>query len=174
MILFIQCMILCILFTILILPAQYRNPLTQFASYPTAIKKRVYELPQYNDYIATVERKNWKKKLFGALLISVLLAVLVYFSGKRTFEAAFIHVFLLFFVFSLYDLIVFVLNLYDLIVIDIIIFFHSKKLMIPGTEDMIEEYRNPRHHIIGALKGCAIGTAVAFISASLVLIIALI
>jgi len=162
-ILFIQCLILCILFTILILPAQYRNPLSQFASYPTAIKKRVYELPQYKDFIASVEHKNWKRKILGTLLIAVLLAMLVYFSGKRTFEMAFFHVFVLFLV----------VNLYDLIVFDLIIFCHSKKLMIPGTEDMKEEYRNPMHHIIGALKGCAIGTAVAFIAASLIFIIGL-
>ncbi|MGC6175086.1 hypothetical protein [Lacrimispora sp. 38-1] len=163
MILFIQCLILCILFTILILPAQYRNPLSQFASYPIAIKKRVYELPQYKDFITSVEHKNWKRKILGTLLIAVLLAVLVYFSGKGTFETAFFHVFVLFIV----------VNLYDLIVFDLIIFCHSKKLMIPGTEDMKEEYRNPMHHIIGALKGCAIGTLVAFISASLVFIIGL-
>ncbi len=163
MILFIQCVILCILFTILILPAQYRNPLSQFASYPTAIKKRVYELPQYKDFIASVEHKNWKRKLLGTLLSAVLLAMLVYFSGKRTFEMAFFHVFVLFLV----------VNLYDLIVFDLIIFCHSKKLMIPGTEDMKAEYRNPMHHIIGALKGCAIGAAVALIAASIIFIIGL-
>jgi hypothetical protein len=164
MILFIQCIILCILFTILILPAQYRNPLTQFASYPTAIKKRIYELPQYKDFISSVEHKNWKRKILSTLLIVMLLAVIVYFSGKRTFETAFFHVFVLFLV----------VNLYDLIVLDLIIFCHSKKLMIAGTEDMKAEYRNPMHHIIGALKGCAIGTVVALLSASLVVIIGLV
>ncbi len=68
---------------------------------------------------------------------------MVYFTGKRTFAAAFFHVFVLFLV----------VNLYDLIVLDLIIFCHSKKLVIPGAEDMKEEYRNPMHHIIGALKG---------------------
>lgn len=158
-----QCLILCILFTILILPAQYRNPLSQFASYPTAIKKRVYELPQYKDFIASVEQKNWKRKILGTLLIVVFLTVVVYFSGKTTFETAFFHVFILFLV----------VNMYDLIVCDLIIFCHSKKLMIPGTEDMIAEYKNPMHHIIGALKGCVIGSLVALISATLIFIIGL-
>jgi hypothetical protein len=90
----------------------------------------------------------------------MLLAAIAYFSGKRTFETAFFHVFVLFLV----------VNLYDLIVLDLIIFCHSKKLMISGTEDMKAEYRNPIHHIIGALKGCAIGTVVAFLAASLVFI----
>ncbi len=45
--------------------------------------------------------------------------------------------------------------------------------MISGTVDMAKEYRNPMHHIIGAFKGCAIGSVVAFISASLVFFIGL-
>lgn len=163
MLLLIQCLILCILFTFLILPAQYRDPLSQFASYPTAIKRRVQELPQYKDFIASVEQKNWKRKILASLLGAVLLALMAYFSGKDTFATAYVHVFVLFMS----------VNLYDLIVLDLIIFCHSKKLMIPGTEDMKKEYRNPVHHIIGALKGCIIGTVAALISSLLVFVIAL-
>lgn len=164
MMLFIQCLIACVLFTVLILPAQYRDPLSQFASYPTAIKKRVCELPQYKDFIASVEQKNWKRKIAGTLLIALLLGGVAYFSGKRSFEMAFYHVFVLFFV----------VNMYDLIVFDLIIFCHSRKLMIPGTEDMKEEYKDPKHHILGAVKGCAIGTVVALVSAAFVILLSLI
>lgn len=45
--------------------------------------------------------------------------------------------------------------------------------MIPGTEDMKEEYRNPTHHIIGALKGFVISAVAALLAASLVLVIGL-
>lgn len=159
MLLLAQCLILCAIFTLLILPPLYRNPLSQFASYPTAIRKRIYALPQYRAFIASVEQKNWMRKILGALLIVALMAAVAYFSGKRTFEAAFIHVFVL----------LSVVNLYDLIVLDIIIFCHSKRLMIPGTEDMIEEYRNPKHHVIGALKGVGICAVAALLAASLVL-----
>ncbi|MEK3901411.1 hypothetical protein [Paenibacillus sp. FSL R7-0179] len=161
MLLLIQCLILCVIFSIAILPAQYRNPLSQFASYPTAIKRRVYELPQYKEYISSIERNNWKRKILSVILFAIFFAFVAFFSGNQTFSSSFFHVFVLFLS----------VNLYDLIVLDIIIFCHSKKLMIPGTEDMREEYCNPKHHIIGALKGGAIGTAVSVISASLVLIL---
>ena len=164
MMLFIQCLTACVLFTVLILPAQYRNPLSQFASYPTAIKKRVYELPKYKDFIASVEQKNWKRKIAGAFLVAVFLGGVAYFSGKRTFEMAFYHVFVLFFA----------VNMYDLIVFDLIIFCHSRKLMIPGTEDMKEEYKDPKHHILGAAKVCAIGTVVALVSAAFVILFSVI
>lgn len=163
MILFIQSIILCLIFTILILPAQYKNPLSQFASYPVAIKKRVYELPQYQEFITSIEHKNWKRKIVGALIIAILLAIVAYFTGKRTFETAFVHVFFLFLA----------INLYDLVVLDLIIFCHSKKLMIPGTEDMEKEYHNPVHHIVGTLKGCIIGTVIAALSASFIFLVQL-
>lgn len=163
MLLFLQCLILCSLFTLLILPAQYRDPFSQFASYPTKIRQRVYSLPQYKSSINKIEKKNWKRKILGSLLLTVLFAVIAFYSGKRSFTSAFAHVFVLFST----------VNLYDLIVLDLIIFCHSKKLMIPGTEDMIKDYRNPKHHIIGALKGCLIGIFVALISAFFVVLIGL-
>lgn len=159
--LILQCFILCFIFTLAILLAQYKNPLSQFASYPAAIKKRVYELPQYKDFIDTVEHKNWIRKIGGSLFVAVILALAAYLSGKNTFSTAFFHVFILFQS----------VNLYDVIVFDLIIFCHSKKLMIPGTEDMIKEYRDPVHHLKGALIGLAIGTAVALVSAFFVYII---
>lgn len=89
MLIFIQCLILCAVFTLAILPAQYRDPLSQFASYPTAIRKRVYELPEYREYINKTERKNWKRKIAGSVLIAVVLALLAFYSGNRTFQTAF-------------------------------------------------------------------------------------
>lgn len=159
MLLLIQGLILCVIFSAAILPAQYRNPLSQFASYPAAIKHRVYELPQYKEYISSVERKNWKRKMAGTLVCTVVFALIAWFSGAQTFLSAFFHVFILFLS----------VNLFDLIILDLIIFRHSKKLIIAGTEDLREEYRNPTHHIIGALKGVVIGTAVSLISALFVL-----
>jgi hypothetical protein len=58
----------------------------------------------------------------------------------------------------------FVVNLYDLIVLDITIFCHSKKVIIKGTEDMTKEYKNPKHHILGFIKGIFIGFIVSIMS----------
>ena len=65
---------------------------------------------------------------------------------KNSFSSAFVHVFILFSA----------VNVYDLIVLDLFVFAHCKKVIIPGTEDMIMEYRDPVHHIKGALKGLII------------------
>ncbi|OZV12819.1 hypothetical protein CIW83_07550 [Tissierella sp. P1] len=62
----------------------------------------------------------------------------------------------------------FAVNLYDLFVLDIGLFCHSKKTRISGTEDMDEAYRNPKHHIRGAIIGTFLGVVVALLSGGLI------
>lgn len=161
MALFIQCIVLCSLFTLVILPPQFKNPLSQIASYPPAIRQRVASLPQYKDILGVTRKKNVARKIVGTLIAIILLAFLAYFSGKTNFTQSFIHVFILFLV----------VNLYDLIVLDLIVFPNSKKVVIPGTEDMVADYKNPVHHIKGAVKGVVIGLAVAALAGGIVEII---
>ena len=159
MLLILECIILCIIFTILIIfPSIKKGPLTGIMSYPPAIRKRVEELPQYADVIKSVERKHMSKKIVAVFVFAFFLAIVAYLSGAKTFSSVFYHVFIL----SL------AVNIYDLIVLDIIYFCHSKRSMIPGTEDMIDEYRKPWYHIYGALIGILIGAVIAVLSASIV------
>lgn len=161
MALFIQCIILCIIFTLLILIPQFKNPVSQITSYPPAIRKRVESLPQYKNSLSQTKKKSIIRKIVGTLVAVIFLALLACFSGKTTFISAFIHVFVLFFT----------VNMYDLIILDFLIFPNSKKVIIPGTEDMIAEYKNPLHHIKGACKGTLIGVVAAILAASLVVLI---
>ncbi|KOY67482.1 hypothetical protein AN649_02810 [Clostridium sporogenes] len=55
-----------------------------------------------------------------------------------------------------------------MLVLDIGIFCHSKKTRIPGTEDMDKEYRNPLHHVKGAVIGTVIGAVVALLAGGMV------
>lgn len=151
MVLFIQCVVFCILFTLAILPAQYKDPINMVMSYPPNIIKRVEELPQYQGTIKQREKAHISKKLGGLVFFVFLFSAVAYFSGCRSFGTAFFHVFTLFAV----------VNLYDLIVLDWGIFCHSKKLRIPGTEDMDKDYKNYVFHIRGAVIGFALGFAVA-------------
>jgi len=61
--------------------------------------------------------------------------------------------------------------MYDLVIFDLIVFAHSKKVVIPGTEDMVSEYKNPIHHIKGACKGIIIGIIAATLASGIVVII---
>ena len=157
-VLLIQCIVLCAIFTVLILPPQFKNPLSQIASYPPKIRERVKHLERYKDSLSQTQKRNVARKIAGALIAVIILAAMAYFSEKTRFVPAFIHVIILFLA----------VNLYDLLILDFIVFPNSKRVVIPGTEDMVSEYRNPMHHIKGALKGVAIGTAVALLAGGLV------
>ena len=76
----IQCIVCCVVFTLIILPAQYKDPLCMIASYPPAVRKRVSELPQYKDVIMTKEKKHKGKKVFGILFFAGALAAIAYAS----------------------------------------------------------------------------------------------
>lgn len=154
MVLFIECVVCCVLFTLIILPAQYKNPISMIMSYPPEIIKRVESLPQYKGTIKQKERAHISKKIAGLVFFVFLLSGVAYWSGCRSFGAAFGHVFTLFLA----------VNLYDIIVLDWGIFCHSKKLRIPGTEDMEKEYRNYMFHVKGAGIGIVLGLIVALLS----------
>lgn len=154
MVLFIQCVVLCVFFTLVILPAQYKDPINMIMSYPPGIRKRVEELPQYKGIIKQREKAHIGKKVFGIIFFVLVLSGISYSSGCRSFGATFVHVFTLFFV----------VNMYDLLVLDWGIFCHSKKLRIPGTEDMEKEYKDYMFHVRGACIGIALGVVVAVLS----------
>lgn len=50
-----------------------------------------------------------------------------------------------------------IVDWYDCFVIDWIWVCHSKKLIIPGTEDLMDSYKDYRFHFIASLKGMVIG-----------------
>jgi len=106
MILLIQCIVCCALFTIVILPAQYKDPIKMIMSYPPEIIKRVETLPQYKNTIKQREKSHISKKIAGLVFFVVLFAVVAYLSDCRSFTSTFIHVFILFVAVNLYDLLV--------------------------------------------------------------------
>lgn len=96
--------------------------------------------------------------MFGIVLFIFVLTLIAYLSGCKDFKSTFIHVFTIFLV----------VNLYDLIVLDWGIFCHSKKLKIPGTEDMEKEYKDYFFHVKGAFIGIILGLIVALSSGCII------
>jgi hypothetical protein len=56
------------LFTLIIIPPLYKNPLGQIISYPPKIRKRVEELPEYKNNIRIKEKKQAIKKICALFL----------------------------------------------------------------------------------------------------------
>ncbi|WP_027632985.1 hypothetical protein [Clostridium hydrogeniformans] len=158
MILVVECIVACVIFTLVILPSLYKEPIKHIMSYPLAIRKRVESLPQYKDIIQTKKKRHLTIKIIAIFVFAIILAAVAYLSGAKSFSEAYLHVFTLFLV----------VNVYDMLVLDIGIFCHSKKTRIPGTEDMDKEYRSPLHHVRGAVIGTIIGAVVALIAGGIV------
>ena len=164
MLLVIECMISCIIFAVIVLPKQYKDPVKYIMSYPPEIRKRVESLPEYKNSIKRTEKKHILKKLIAVFVCVTLLSAVAYFSGAKTFQAAFLHVFILFLA----------IDLFDVIVLDIGVFCHSKKLRIAGTEDMDKEYKNYLFHVKGGIKGIILGVVVSLLSACIIYIVSII
>ena len=161
MLLMMECVIACALFALVVLWTQYKEPIKYIMSYPPEIRKRVESLPQYKDSIQATEKKHISKKIAAVLASMVVLAAIAYFSGARTFQTAFVHVFILFAS----------VDLFDAFVLDIGVFCHSRKLRIPGTEDMDKAYKDYAFHLVGAVKGIVLGAVLSLISAGMVHVI---
>lgn len=148
MIIFIESIILCVIFTLMVY-IMSRKPIKTLYNYPPKIQKRVKSLDEYKDDIPTQENKVVTKILASVLFLIIICLVLRYINGYTTFIESFGYGFLLWSV----------VNLYDVIVLDIIWFCHDKYFVFKGTEDMVDEYHNYWFHI----KGFFIGEILALV-----------
>ena len=160
MILVIESIALCVLFTIIVY-IMSREPIKTLYNYPSKIQERVKSLEKYKDKIPTQKNKIFAKSLASILIIVIISLIIRYVNGYTTFIEGFGYGFLLWTI----------VNIYDAVVMDIIWFCHDPYFVFKGTEDMVDEYHNYWFHIKGSLIGevlalviCAIvGLVIQFI-----------
>ena len=152
MIIVIESIILCLIFTIMVY-FMSREPIKTLYNYPPKIQERVKSLEEYKDMIPTEENKVVAKIVASIIFLVIICIVLRYINGYETFIESFGYGFLLWTI----------VNLWDVIVLDIIWFCHDKHFVFKGTEDMVDEYHNYLFHI----KGFFIGEGLALIICSL-------
>ena len=152
MIIVIESIVLCALFTIMVYVIS-REPIKTLYNYPPKIQERVKALDEYKEKIPTQENKVVAKIIASIVFLIIICIVLRYINGYTTFIDSFKYGFLLW-----TDV-----NLYDAIVLDIIWFCHDKHFVFKGTEDMVKEYHNYWFHI----KGFFIGEILALVICTL-------
>ena len=153
MIIVIESIILCVVFTLMVY-AISREPIKTLYNYPPKIQERVKSLEEYKDKIPTQQNKIVAKSIASICIIVIISLILRYVNGYTTFVEGFSYGFLLWTI----------VNLYDAIVLDIIWFCHDKYFVFKGTEDMVDEYHNYWFHI----KGFFIGETLALIICAIV------
>lgn len=157
MIIVIESVILCILFTVMIYIIS-REPINTLYNYPPKIQERVKSLKEYKDKIPTQKNKLFAKTMASILFLIIICVVLRYINGYTTFIDSFKYGFLLWTI----------VNLYDVLVLDIIWFCNDKRFVLKGTEDMVGEYHNYLFHIKGFFIGELLALIICTISALII------
>lgn len=152
MILIIESIVLCIIFTIMVY-IMSRNPIKTLYNYPPKIQERVKTLEEYKDKIPTKKNKLLAKSLASIFIIIIISLILRYINGYTTFIEGFGYGFLIWTI----------VNIYDVIVMDIIWFCHDPYFVFKGTEDLKEEYHNYWFHIKESLIGELIALVICVI-----------
>lgn len=165
MIFLIESIVLCLIFTLTVPLYGLHDPLAMIDSYPPAIVARAEELS-----LVSRERKQRAPKVIAAklafcLTVAIVLAALLrIFNGADTFLTGFVTSFLLWLV----------VDWYDALVIDCLWFCHSKRFIIPGTEDMTAAYHDYGFHIRQSCIGAFIGLPVCLLTGGLTALLAVI
>ena len=152
MIIVIESIILCALFTLMVF-IMSRKPINTLYNYPPKIQERVKSLDEYKDKVPKTKNKVAAKLIASVLFLIIIALILRLINGYTTFLESFKYGFLLWTV----------VNLYDALVLDIIWFCHDPHFVFKGTEDMKKEYHNYWFHI----KGFFIGEVLALVICSL-------
>lgn len=152
MVVLIECIILCLVFTIMVC-IMAKNPIATLYNYPQKIQERVKSLEEYKDKIPTNKNKIVAKTVAALMIVIIVSLILRYVNGYTTFNQAFTNSVIIWTV----------INIYDVIVMDIIWFCHDKRFRFKGTEDMENEYTNYMFHIKEGLKGEIIGISTCII-----------
>ena len=157
----IELLILFLLFTLMIVPAVLKNPISMSHDYPKDIYIKAQELGLVKDSQNRSSKKFWIKRLIALALLGIIFGLVVYyFNGADSFVKGALYTYLLWAA----------ANWYDCIVIDWIWFCHSKRVVIPGTEGM-KGYKDYKFHAIGSLKGMILGIPAALVAGIFVAII---
>ena len=149
MIIILESLILCVLFTVMVY-FMSREPVKTLYNYPPRIQERVRSLDEYRDQIPTQKNKVAAKIGASILFVIILSLILRYVNGCTTFREAFGYGFLLWTI----------VNLWDVIVLDIVWFCHDPYFVFKGTEDMVSDYHDYWFHIRGFFIGELLALAV--------------
>lgn len=156
-----ETVVLAVLFTIAVV-AGSKNPVDTVYDMPEPIINRCLELGLIDESKKADSPQTRRKKLAAAIVIALVIAVTLFFvNHARNFLQGFLISYLIWLI----------IDWYDCFVIDWIWVCHSKKLIIPGTEDLVDPYKDYRFHFIGSLKGMVIGLPVCLLVGVMVQIV---
>ena len=155
MLFWIEALVLCAVFTAIVVPSAMKDPLAWVDSYPPAIGERCRELG-----LVPKEQKHMpfsvvlRKVIFSLFAVVLLALAAVFLNHKTTFLGGFLLSYGLWLV----------VDWYDALILDCCWVCHSRRVIIPGTEDLTGAYHDYKFHILQSCLGMAIGLPVALLA----------
>ena len=154
MTLLLECIISALLFTVSAICLDMKDPLGVISDYPPAIRQRCVELGLIEERKERFTARDLLRKGLAMVLFAFLFAlVLKKVNGISTFLEGFRASYIIWLFIAWWDA----------FVVDCGWFCHSKKMQIPGTEDM-KEYKDYLFHIKQSLIGTALGLPVCLLT----------
>ena len=162
MIFLIEAIMLCLVFTAMVVPSVLKHPEAWASDMPPAVQQRCRELGLIPEEQKGLTPAMILRKAVASLVMALVLAlVLVYVNGATRFWEAFLLGYGLWLV----------VDWYDALVIDCLWFCHDKRAVLPGTEDMVESYHDYRFHIRMSLIGMLLGLPICLLTGLLITIL---
>lgn len=147
MVLAIEIIVFIAAFTAIVVPLTLKDPLASLGSYPPAIRERCVELGLVEAGRPRFTKREVAKKVCACVLLVLVLALLLSrVNGDATFAEGFRDALAIWLA----------ITWYDALVLDCGWFCHSKRVMIPGTEDM-PAYKDYGFHLRASLFGTVLG-----------------
>lgn len=161
----IESVVICIVFMamcMLSVDGMMKNLEFAKLNYPEKIVERLVELGKVSDEKAPSFLERMKRKWPLIIVFGIIMGVLAkYINGCTTFFSAFAISYLLWTV----------VTWYDAFVIDCLWFCHSKRCIIPGTEDLTDAYHDYMFHIKGSLRGMVMGLICSLLAGLTVMVL---
>lgn len=153
MIILIEGLIGIAIFALITITLLLRNPLDSIGDYPPAIQERCIELGLIDKRERRFSRSERIRKAAAMIVLAFVMALVVkYVNGAQTFWQGFTDTYLIWLI----------IDWYDALIQDCVWFCHSKKVRIPGTEEM-KEYQDYLFHIKQSCIGMILGIPVALL-----------
>ena len=142
----IECIVILILFTCVIMIPLCRNPVWWIHDYPQDIQEKYFET---HERIPTqpLSLPVLVKKGAALILALFLLAGLVLLAGANDFWTAFL---------ASYGIWLLV-DWYDCFFLDWVLFANVKRIRLPGTEHMDRAYHQKKYHVVHSVIGMVLG-----------------
>ena len=164
MILLIECLIAIALFSLIVVPMTAKDPIGMISDYPPAIRKRCIELGLTKETKKRFEGKALIRKGVAIIvLVTVAALVMVKINHAQSFLQGFGYTYIIWMS----------ITWFDALIIDCGWFCHSKRVRIPGTEDM-KEYHDYLFHIKQSCIGSLLGLPACVVVGLVIMLLALI